>query len=52
MSVYALALKVCFDVEHPLRRVFPAIDEMPDVDAIAKLLWRYTRGDFDLVMAA
>ena len=52
VKVYTLALTVALTYDHPLRKVFPVIDELPDADAIARLLWAYTRGDYDLVMAA
>jgi hypothetical protein len=37
-SYYALAIQIALDLDHPLRRVWPALNDMPDVDVIAHAL--------------
>jgi hypothetical protein len=49
---YMDALMVTIDVEHPLRKQFPILDELPDSDAIARFLFALDLGHFDLALGA
>lgn len=37
-SLFALALAICLDLHHPMRKLWPHLNDLPDVDAIAREL--------------
>lgn len=41
VSLAALALDVCLDMDHPLYERFPELEQCPDMDAVYEALLRF-----------